>query len=66
MNIGNSIRELRESRGLSQVDLAARLQITSSMLCQIERGTKTPSLVLGVDIAKALGCTLEDITGDIG
>lgn len=33
------------------------------MLCQIERGTKVPSLPLGKEIADALGCGVEDLLG---
>lgn len=29
------------------------------MLCQIERGTKVPSLPLGVELARLLGSTLD-------
>ncbi|HIZ55148.1 MAG TPA: helix-turn-helix domain-containing protein [Firmicutes bacterium] len=61
MSIGSSIRHIRENRGMSQVELAEKVNITQSMLCQIERGTKSPSLPLSTEIAAALGCTLNDI-----
>lgn len=61
MNIGMSIRLLREKRGMSQAELSKKINISQSMLCQIERGTKTPSLPLSVEIASALGCTINDI-----
>lgn len=61
MNVGASIRSIREKKGMSQGKLAEKVNITQSMLCQIERGTKTPSLPLSTEIAAALGCTLNDI-----
>ena len=61
MNVGASIRSIREKKGMSQVELAEKVNVTQSMLCQIERGTKSPSLPLSTEIAVALGCTLNDI-----
>lgn len=61
MNVGTSIRRIRESRGMTQTELAEKVHITQSMLCQIERGTKAPSLPLSAEIAESLGCTLNDI-----
>lgn len=61
MNVGAAIRSIRKERGMSQVELAGKVHITQSMLCQIERGTKAPSLPLSTEIADALNCTLNDI-----
>lgn len=61
MNVGASIRAIREKKGMSQAELAEKVNVTQSMLCQIERGTKAPSLPLSTEIAAALGCTLNDI-----
>ena len=35
--------------------------ITQAMLCWIERGTRNPTLQVGMAIAKVLGCTVEDL-----
>lgn len=59
MNVGANIRRIREEKGIPQVWLAEQVGISQSMLCQIERGTKVPSLPLGVELAQALGCELE-------
>ena len=61
MSVGTSIRSIRRLKGITQEELAKEINITQSMLCQIERGTKAPSLPLSVEIASALGCTLNDI-----
>lgn len=61
MNIGENIRKIREEKGMMQLELAERIGVTSSMLSQIERGSKSPSLPLGVAIAKVLECSIEDL-----
>ena len=61
MSIGANIRRIREEMGLSQVELAEKIHVTQSMLCQIERGTRAPSLPLSTELAAALGCTLNDL-----
>ncbi len=65
MNVGDNIRRLRESRKMSQNYLAKKAGITPSMLCQIERGTKNPSLQVGKEISDILGCKMEELLADI-
>ncbi len=64
MNVGKNIRDLRERRGITQVQLAERVGITQAMLCQIERGTKNPSLQVGAEVAKNLSCKIEDLLAE--
>lgn len=59
MNVGVNIRRIREEKGIPQVRLAEQAGISQSMLCQIERGTKVPSLPLGAELAQLLGCELD-------
>lgn len=59
MSVGENIRCMREKAGLTQACLAEQAGVTQAMLCQIERGTKNPSLQLGAEIAKILDCRLE-------
>ncbi len=61
MSVGDNIRCIREKAGLTQVYVAKQVGVTSAMLCQIERGTKNPSLQVGAEIAKVLGCSLESL-----
>lgn len=61
MSVGANIRRIREEKGLSQVYVAEQIGVTQSMLCQVERGTKSPSLQLSIEIAAVLGCTLDDL-----
>ncbi len=43
MNIGNGIKNIRKIRGISQGDLAERINISPSSLSQIENGIKRPT-----------------------
>lgn len=54
IDFGGNIRRLRQEAGVTQTELARRVCITQSMLCQIERGTKACSMALGAEIAAAL------------
>ena len=65
MSVGENIKDIRSSRGIKQYELAEKLEISRSMMAQIERGTKIPSLILGNEIAKELDCRIEDLlTGE--
>ncbi len=61
MNIGDNIRLRRESRGLTQLELGNQAGVTDAMICYIEAGMRVPSLVTTIAIAKALGCTVDDL-----
>lgn len=60
-NIGLNIRALREREGLTQIELAKKVCVSSVLLCQVERGSKACSLPLALAIAEALHCTINDI-----
>lgn len=64
MSVGENIRLARERAGLKQADLAERAGVTQAMMCQIERGTKNPSLQIGAEIARILGCSLDSLLVD--
>lgn len=57
-NIGLRIRQLRESRGMTQSQLQARSRVSRSYLSRIESGQMTPSLGTLEKIAEALGVGL--------
>ena len=61
MALNQNIRNKRYECGMSQRELADAVGISQSMLCQIERGTKLPSLPIGRLIADALGCTIDEL-----
>jgi len=57
-NIGQRIRQLRESRGKTQSQLQARSRVSRSYLSRIESGQMTPSLGTLEKISEALGVGL--------
>ena len=61
MSIAERIRSLRLGKGVSQAEMAEKLEISQALLCQIERGSKAPSLPVAINIARILGVTLNDL-----
>lgn len=55
MNIGETIKELRKKKGISQTELAALCNITQTSLSQIEVGKKSPHESTLTKISKVLG-----------
>lgn len=60
MNKGYNIKLMRMKRGLTQAELGRRVGVTPSMITQIERGTKNMTVELANEIARVLGCNIED------
>jgi transcriptional regulator with XRE-family HTH domain len=54
MNLGTRMQDLRRKRGLTTRELATNVQVTSSLISQIEHGKTSPSLDTLRRIAKAL------------
>ena len=57
LRMGRAVRQRREAAGFSLRILAARSGISSSMISDIERGTKSPTVTTVVRLARALGVT---------
>jgi transcriptional regulator with XRE-family HTH domain len=59
---GQKIKELRQDRGLTQTDLAARMGRTSSWMSQVERGVqKVDRLDVLQGLADALGVSVQQL-----
>ena len=58
MDIGNRIRELRKTQGLTQEELADRAELTKGFISQLERDMTSPSIATLEDILQCLGTTL--------
>jgi len=58
------ITELRKARGLTQDELAARLNITPQAVSKWERGAGLPDVTLFPDIAKLLGVPIGTLFGE--
>ena len=59
--VGSRVRQLRREQHLTQEQLAERAGISTSFLGHIERGSKRLSLDSFCRIARALGCTANDL-----
>lgn len=53
---GESLRELRQKRGLTQVQLAERCGFPQARISELERGGRTPNLVTILRLSMALEC----------
>lgn len=59
--VGENIREIRQSKGLSQERLALRAGINPSFLGQIERAEKSPTISSLEKVASALEVKVEEL-----
>ena len=59
--IGDRIRQLRKGQGMTQAQLAAKLNIGDRHLRKIETGEKGPSIDILIEIAALLGVSLDYI-----
>ena len=59
--IGQQIRRLRKAHGLSQEDLAEKVNISTTHMSHIETGNTKLSLPVLVDIAAALEVRTDDL-----
>lgn len=57
----NRVRELREERGWTQVDLGNRLNVSRQTIYAIESGLYDPSLPLALAIGKVFNRAVEEI-----
>jgi transcriptional regulator with XRE-family HTH domain len=62
--LGQSIRELRKSRGLLIREVAADLGIDPSLLSRIERGDKRPTRAQVVQLSEILDADRSDLLAD--
>ena len=59
--MNNRLRELREREGLSQGELALRLEVSRQTVNALETGKYDPSLPLAFRIARLFASRIEDI-----
>ncbi|AKX95661.1 transcriptional regulator [Moorella thermoacetica] len=64
MSIGKRIKELREKIGLTQEELAERVQISRSALANYESGYREPKGEILVRFAKALNTSTDFLLGN--
>jgi transcriptional regulator with XRE-family HTH domain len=61
MILGDTLKKVREAKGLSQKELAGLLEMPQPQYSRIEGGKTDPSFTAVVKIAKALGIALPDL-----
>lgn len=59
--VGGNVRRLRQSKGLTQEELAFGAEIDLTYVGGIERGRRNPSLLVMARIANALSVKLQDL-----
>lgn len=64
LNIGRTIKVLRTSAGLKQLELADRVKVSPNYLSLVEAGRKEPSLSLLKKISNALDVPLAFLVWD--
>lgn len=61
MSVGENIARIRTNNNMTQEELAKAIGVSQSMIGQIERGSKIPSVILANVIANTLGADIKDI-----
>ena len=59
-----SLRKLREEKGWTQKDLSDRTMITQFAISRLERGQRCGNIVTVVNLANALGVTVEELIAE--
>lgn len=61
MAFSENLKKIREENGVSQAELAKKVGVNQSLVARCEQGSRIPNIVLGVELATALGTTVETL-----
>ena len=61
MALVTKIKEFREKAGLTQADLAEKVDVRRETIVHLENGKYNPSLKLAMDIARVFDVTVEEL-----
>jgi transcriptional regulator with XRE-family HTH domain len=61
MGLIENIEAFLEREDMSQKAFAERVGVSEAAICQFLRGTRQPSFITGMRIAKVIGCRPEDL-----
>ena len=64
LNMGNRIKEIRKRNGLTQEQLAERLDLSVEFVGQIERGLKLPSMQVFIRLIEVLNVSADYLLRD--
>jgi transcriptional regulator with XRE-family HTH domain len=62
-NLGRALRQAREARSFTQRALASKAGVGEKYLSRLERGLATPSVLVALRLARALGVGLDHLVG---
>jgi len=61
LRLGSRLKEVRTAAGLTQAELAERAGVSRKTINTVENGVFTPSTLLALELARALGTTVEGL-----
>ncbi len=65
MLLAERVKELRIANGLTQADVAEKLNVTPGFISNVEKGRSAMSLRLLIYYAQLTGCTLDMLVGEM-
>ncbi len=57
----NKVKELRNTKGLTQGELAEKVSVTRQTIISLEKGSYIPSLLLAMKLSEVLSTPIEEI-----
>ncbi len=57
----NRLEEIRKQNGITQEELADKLEVSRQTISSLEKGRYNPSIILAFKLAKLFGISVEDI-----
>ena len=61
--MANNIKQLREAAGMTQAELAAKMQLTTPSITKWELGRANPTYDNLIQLAEIFGGTLDEVAG---
>lgn len=61
----NKITKIRKDKGLTQIELAKKCNISQQSISKIEKGIITPSLTVAFQLSQVLNCSIDELFKDI-
>lgn len=59
--LSNTILDARTAKGWTQAELAVRVGVSRKTINTVENGVFVPSTIVALKIARALGCSVEEL-----
>jgi XRE family aerobic/anaerobic benzoate catabolism transcriptional regulator len=63
--LGERVRALRSRKGMTRKALSQHAQVSERHLANLEYGIGNPSMLVLLQVAEALGCSLAELLGDV-